>query len=91
MRLHTSTLREAAEQRFPVWHGNRREDRYAWWHAATLPHGAGRKRLDMQAPGEKHRLPGLGWEEPEAVASVRAAVREEPVKLAPGSSSCPVA
>jgi hypothetical protein len=41
--------------------------------------------------GEKNRLSGLAAGESRPVASVRSAVREEPVKLAPGSSSCFVA
>lgn len=41
--------------------------------------------------GKKDRLSGLVAGEAGPVASVRAAVREEPVKLAPGSSSCRVA
>jgi hypothetical protein len=41
--------------------------------------------------GENNRLSGLTAGESRPVASVRAAAREEPVKLAPGSSTCSVA
>src|SRR5215207_9115889 len=88
MGIDTTAPGQAAEQRLAVGHGDRREDGYAWRHAATLPHGAGRKRLDMPTPGRqsgwRHRRGAAG-----PLASVRAAGREEPIEPAPGTSRAP--
>ena len=67
VRIHTTALRKAAKQRLPVGNWDRRQDRYARWHAATLPHGAGRKRLGMHTTRRESgcRASGAGESRPD--------------------------